>query len=169
VTPLGPLSTNAGRVTLEVIAEGYRPYKRELDLAGGRETVIDVTLLSKGTSGVLVVQSPVAGAEVDVDGKPAGQVPIEVVVTAGAHPVVVRKSGYDPKDTSVVVAVDERKTVSIGLERAAPITAKWWFWTSIGVVVVAGAVTTYALVTERKADTGTYPPGQVAGPLKIAF
>jgi len=166
VTPLsGPVKTNAGRAVIEVTAEGYRPFRRELDLAGGRELTVEAVLLSKSTSGVLVVGSPVVGAEVELDGRPAGMVPLEVVVPAGTHPLVVRKSGYEPSKTSVVVAVDERKDVSIPLEKSAPITAKWWFWTGVGVIVVAGAVTTYALLTERDAETGTYPPGQVSGPL----
>ena len=165
-TPLpGPIKTNAGRATLEVLAEGYQPFRQDIELRGGATMTIDVKLVSKDTSAVLLVQSPTVGAEVDVDGKPVGTVPAEVVLAPGSHPVVVHKGGYETATTSVVVAAGEHRTVSIPLDSTKPITQKWWFWTGIGVVVVAGAVTTYALLTERPADKGTYPPGQVAGPL----
>jgi hypothetical protein len=168
VTPLaGPIKTNAGPATIEVIADGYRPFRTEVVLPGGRELTVEATLLSKSTSGVLVVDSPVVGALVQLDGKDAGTVPVEIVARIGAHPLVLQKDGYETSTTSVVLAADERKTVMIPLEKKAPITSKWWFWTGIGVVVVGGAVTTYALLTERKADTGTYPPGQVSGPLRF--
>ena len=40
------------------------------------------------------------------------------------------------------------------------------FWTGIGVVVVAGAATTYALLTSKPADSGDhFQPGQVSAPL----
>lgn len=166
ITPLpGPVKTNAGHAVLEIAAEGYRPFQRELDLEGGRETTIDATLLAKSTSGLLVVESPVVGANVELDGKPAGKVPLEVVVQAGPHPLTVSKAGYETSKTSVVIAVDERKRVSIPLEKTTPIVGRWWFWTGVGVVLVAGAFTTYALLTERDAESGTYPPGQVSGPL----
>ena len=49
-------------------------------------------------------------------------------------------------------------------DRSKPITARWWFWTGIGVIVVgaATAVTVYALTTERSAPTGNFSPGQLA-------
>jgi hypothetical protein len=165
-TPLaGPLRTNAGRATVEVIAEGFLPFRRDLDLKGGQQTKVDAQLQSKDTSAVIVIDSPVVGAEVDVDGKAAGMVPLEIAVPAGEHPLVVSKAGYETVNTQVVVKVGERRAVSIPLEASKPITARWWFWTGIGVVVVAGVVTTAALLTERSPDTGTYPPGRVSGPL----
>lgn len=168
VTPLpGPITTNAGPATIELIAEGYRPYRADVQLIGGRELTVEANLLSKSTSGVVVVDSPVVGALVELDGKSAGTVPVEIVVRVGGHPLVLTKDGYETSTTSIVVAADERKTVMIPLEKKAPITAKWWFWTCIGVAVAAGAITTYALLTERKADSGTYPPGQVSGPLRF--
>jgi hypothetical protein len=164
-TPLAPVKTNAGRATLEVIAEGFQPFRQDVDLAGGGTQTVEVKLVAKDQSSVLVVQSPTVGAHVDVDGKPAGTAPVDVVVQPGSHAVVVSKDGFDTAETSAVVGTGERKTLTITLEGSKPITQKWWFWTGIGVVVVAGAVTTYALLTERPADKGSYPPGQVAGPL----
>jgi hypothetical protein len=47
-TPLATtLKLDPGRATLEIVAEGYEPYRREIDLEGGRTVVIDATLLPK--------------------------------------------------------------------------------------------------------------------------
>lgn len=166
VTPLpGPLTTNAGKTTLEVVADGYLPLRKDVELPGGGSITIDAPLASKSTSGLLVVRSPNVGAEVTVDNEQKGTVPLELVVKAGSHALVIRKDGFETSSTSAVVGTGERKVVEIPLEATKPITAKWWFWTGVVVVVAAGAVTTYALLTERKADSGSATPGQVAGPL----
>jgi PEGA domain len=165
-TPLAkPIATNAGPTTLEVDAEGYHPIRRELTLKGGESVSVDASLASKSTSGVIVVQSPNVGAEVAVDGVRAGSVPVELIVKAGSHALLVRKEGYETSQTAAVVAVGERKVVDIPLEATRSIATRWWFWTGVAVVVAAGAVVTYALLTDRKADSGTIAPGQVSGPL----
>jgi hypothetical protein len=165
VTPLAPKRVNAGKGSLEVVAEGYHVYKVDVDLPGGSDFAVDAQLASKADSGVLVILSPVVGVDVEVDGKAAGHVPIEVAMKAGSHVLELKKPGYDTVHTSVVVSAGDRRSLTVPLEKQAPITSKWWFWTAAGAVVVAGVVTTYALLTERPADRGTYPPGQVAGPL----
>jgi hypothetical protein len=71
VTPLAPIMTNAGHATLELIADGYRPFRTELDLVGGTEVKVEARLLSKSTTGILAIRSP-AGATVELDGRPAG-------------------------------------------------------------------------------------------------
>jgi len=100
-----------------------------------------------------------------VDGKGIGAVPAEVPMRAGTHGVEVARAGYESARVSVVLAAGERKEVTVPLAAEAPITAKWWFWTGIA-VIVAGGVTTYvALTTERPADKGTLSPSQVSAPL----
>ncbi len=166
VTPLEkPLKTSSGRGVVEVTAEGFTPFRVEIDLRGGQANVVNAQLLSRAATGVLVVQSQVVGAEVLIDGKAMGRAPVEATLSAGTHPLLVRKDGYEPTSTSAVVGAGERRTVTIPLEVKSPLVGKWWFWAGVGVVVAAGVLTTVALVSERKADTGTYPPGQVSGPL----
>jgi hypothetical protein len=165
-TPLSaPLKVNAGHAVLEVTAEGYRPFRRELDLPRGGLAAIEAKLVSKVRSGVLVVESPVTGAEVVVDDTMVGKVPVEVPLDAGSHAVVVRHEGYDPTNTSAMVTAGERRTLTVSLEAQKTILQRWWFWTGVGVVVVGGVVLTYALLTERAADRGTIAPYQVSSGL----
>lgn len=163
----GPLRVNAGHATIDVTADGYFPYHRELELPSGGITAIEVHLGSKQTSGLLSVASPVVGADVTVDRKPIGKVPVELLVTAGTHEVSLRHEGYQPVTTSTVVGVGEQKRLSVPMEAVPPITSKWWFWTGIGVALAGGAVLTYALVTERAPDSGTIAPGRASAPLRF--
>lgn len=157
----GPVRVNAGPATLEVTAEGYFPWKREVALPGGGATSVDVALVSKVTSGVLVVRSPVVGTQVTVDGTPRGVVPVEVSLAGGSHAITLAKEGYHAARTSAVVVAGERKEIEVPLEKESPVWARWWFWTGIGVVVAGGVVTAIALTTEKDPTPGTISPGIV--------
>jgi PEGA domain len=165
-TPLaGPLRTSAGPATLTVRAEGYEPERRDLTLPGGQSVTIDIALVKKDRSAVLVVQSDATGATVSVDGKAVGTVPVESVVLAGRHDLTVARSGYETSATSFVIQPGERKELSIPLAATAPVTKKWWFWTGVVVVVGGGVATYFALTKERSADQGSISPGVVTAPL----
>ncbi len=165
-TPLGkPLRVNAGKAVVEVSKEGYHPFRRTVALTGGGKLTLDAELFSKSKTGVLTIGSPVAGATVFIDGKRLGIAPVQTALSAGRHRVVVRHEDYDEADTSVEMVAGTRNRIDVPLDKPTPVVSRWWFWTGVGVVVVSGAVLTYALLTERSADKGDIPPGQVSGPL----
>lgn len=167
VTPLAkPVALVAGKARLEISADGYLPYAKELELPGGGALTIDAALVKQVGNGFLVVQSPIAGASVFVDGKVQGTAPIEVSLPEGAHVVVLRREGYDEGESKASVVAGERRTLTIDLAKRAGITSKWWFWTGVGVVVVGGVVVTAALLTERSPSSGdSFSPSRVSGPL----
>ena len=80
-------------------------------------------------------------------------------------PPRVRRAIED-RETNVVVGAGETKEVTLEPEKRPALTSRWWFWTGVGVVVVAGATVTYALLTSKPADKGDqFQPGQVSAPL----
>jgi len=163
-TPLAkPLRINAGDTQVDVQAHGFVPFSRRLDLRGGTASTLDVELLRIDDSGVLSVRSPQAGASVDLDGHPAGNVPLEVTLGSGPHEVLLTKPGFKQTKSKVLVVAGERKDLVVELPTVTPsLFTRWWFWTG-AVVVVAGGVATYvALTTEKPAPTGSIPPGQVS-------
>ena len=166
-TPIeGSVALVSGKAHIEVSAEGYFPYKKDLDLPGGQATTLDVKLATKAQNGILTVKSPVAGAAVSIDGQPAGTVPSEAVLTPGSHKVIVTREGYDDAEVTAIVVVGDRRDVEVLLAQKAGITKKWWFWTGIGAVVLTGAAVTAAFLIERKPSHGDgFSPNQVAGPL----
>jgi len=167
-TPMAtPIRLNAGRTTIEITAEGYLPYTKELDLPGGGVAVIDAKLETKDSHGILVVRASEGPAAVFIDGKRAGTAPVEQVVGAGSHSVVVRRDGFEDGAGSVVVRPGERRDLDLKLTAKSGITSKWWFWTGVGVVVAGGAATAVVLLSSRKADRGDgFEPNQLGAPLR---
>ncbi|MDB4938619.1 MAG: hypothetical protein JWP87_5591 [Labilithrix sp.] len=153
---------NAGPQTLTVTHKDYFPFSRQVTLAPSKIETVDVVLASRTAEALLRVTSPVSGAAVVVDGKAIGNVPAEVAMQPGQHAIALRRDGYDPAETSVVLAAGEKKDVNVPMAIHETITSKWWFWTSIGVVLVAGGIALYvAATTEKDPSAGTIAPGTV--------
>jgi hypothetical protein len=162
VTPLAaPLHVSSGANTLDVFADGYFPQHRDVQLAGSSTATLEVTLVSRSTSGLLVVTSGVAATRVVIDQGFVGVVPAEAALSPGTHHVQVEKDGYDAAQTQVVLATGERKELSLDPISRTPVYAKWWFWTGVGVVAASAAITFAALTTERGPPSGSFSPGLV--------
>ena len=168
-TPLPQsVQLNAGRAVIEVSAEGYFPFRKELDLPGGGSLVVDAQLGSRATTGMLVVRTSVPGADVSVDGRALGIAPVEAVLAAGTHKISAAHTDWKTTETSVAIRVGERRDVTVDLKPEG-ILSKWWFWTGVGAVLVTGVFVTAALLTEKEAGSGDIPPGRVSGPLTPAM
>jgi hypothetical protein len=159
---------SAGKATIEIDADGYFPYRRELELPGGGAIVVDAQLGSRSRTGLLIVRTSVPGADVWVDGHALGAAPVETFVQAGAHRVTAWHPEWKTTQTSAALAVGERKELTLSLKPLG-ITSKWWFWFGVSAVIVTGAVVTTALLTERDAGSGDIPPGRVSAPLTPAM
>lgn len=155
------LRTIAGAVTLLATVEGYEPVRRDLTMPSGGVLELDIVFTRNATTETLVVRATPAEALVQIDGRALGRQPIDVRVGGGTHKVRVTQSGYEPAETVADVKLGEPKLVSLTLSKEAPVTARWWFWTSVGVVVVGGAVLTVALLKEKDPPRGDIAPGQV--------
>jgi hypothetical protein len=166
-TPLaGPIEVESGKATIEIDAEGFEPYRRDVDLTGGALVALEAQLSPRATSAVLRVSSTAASATVLVDGKPAGNAPVEIVIAPGSHAIAVRREGYEDVESTVVIQPGEHKDVTLEPQKNAPITSKWWFWTGVGVVVAGGVATTVALLKSKPASNGDgFSPSQVGAPL----
>lgn len=166
-TPLKPIQLNAGKVTVEILADDQFPYKKELDLKGGGSTSLDAPLVSKATSGILSIRTLPAGAFVTVDGKPFGRAPTEGALPPGTHQLLLHADGFEDTPTQAIVAAGARRELELSLHKKSILTSPW-FWTVVGVVVVGtGVSVAAALLIEKGAGTGDgFTPGQVAGPLR---
>lgn len=150
---------NAGPAHVEVDADGYGAFVRDLQLPGGGVLPVSAELLPTERAGVLVVSTKPAGATVRVDGKDLGAAPVEASVQAGMHTIAVKLRGHQSTESSVVVAVRERKTVRLELQPTPSILTRWWFWSTVAVAVAGGVVISYAALTERSPDRGSIDPG----------
>lgn len=177
--PVGPLRVNAGKAVVDVAAEGYRPFSREVEVSPGATVTVSATLTPVAPVGVpaapqaapppppqaapppplqvgtLSVRSPVDAAVVFVDGQPYGRAPADLRLPPGSHRVVVRAAGYRDVDQQLSLGAGERRDVSLTPEKEGSVLGKWWFWTAIGVAVTAGATT--AIVVATRPATGIDP------------
>jgi hypothetical protein len=160
--PLAAVRVNAGKVHLEASKEGYFPDTKDVDLPGGKQTTVEMELSLRDQKGTLLVTSPIAGARVSVDGRPHGQVPVEVKLDPGPHAVRVEQDGFDTSDSTVVVVTGQRKAVDVALY-SRPITQQWWLWTLVGVGITGIAVgIAVPLSVSGPPDEGTLNPPQLA-------
>ena len=166
-TPLKPMQINAGKVTLEILADDQFPYKKELDLKGGGASTLDAVLVAKATNGILSIRTTPTGAFVSVDGKPFGRAPTEGALPPGTHQLLLHADGFEDTPTQAIVAAGARRELDLALHKKS-ILASPWFWTVVGVVVVgAGVGIVAAVLIEKSPGTGDgFTPGQVAGPLR---
>jgi hypothetical protein len=165
-TPLDAQRVVAGAATLRVEQDGYFVESRSVTLPGGGELALELVMHPKATSGLLVVRTTPPGATVTVDGRDIGTSSprVEVLVGAGSHELRARLDGYKDATVPVVLAAGVTREVPLTLDKQASVFGKWWFWTGVTAVVAGGVVLTYALLTERGADRGTFSPGTVGGP-----
>jgi hypothetical protein len=156
-----PIRLTAGRATVEVEAEGYFPSKQTVELPGGGALTVQAKLFSRTTTGILSVRASAKGAEVLVDGKRVGIAPVDTNVSSGNHKVLVRHPEHRDYDTTAVVAAGSTRTVVADLQSPSPLT-RWWFWSGVGVVALAGVAVGIVATTERSPDKGTL--GQMSAP-----
>lgn len=166
--PLNRVAVEAGAADLRIDAEGYLDDRRPVSVEGTKELSVDCRLLPKSSSGTLVVVATPTGAAISVDGRRVGDTRVELPMPAGPHTIAAIRDGYETSTMPIVVAAGSVKTLDIPLRpKTVPLTARWWFWGGIGVVVAGGVALSVALLSERSADKGTIAPQQLSAPLRF--
>jgi hypothetical protein len=170
-TPLKSVRLPAGAATLQLELDGFFPERREIVLPAGGSLSLELTLHARSHSSLLLVGTKPSGARVLVDGRQVGTSSprAELVLPAGTHRVSARREGYDEASVPVVLAAGSTRELTVPLERTVPVTSRWWFWTGAALLVAGGIAAGYALLSERPADHGSLPPGQVSAPLQARF
>ncbi len=163
VDPELTLRTRAGAATVEILAQGYEPFRREVELVGGATVRVDATLVPLDRDAFLVVRTTPA-ADVTLDGRTLGRSPLELRVPAGNHVLSASARGHEDERVTMTLTALDRREVDLQLQKTPSITSRWWFWTGIAATVCAGTVLAIALTTEKDASRGTFQPGQLAAP-----
>lgn len=76
-----------GRHTMQATLEGYNLAKRIFNIPADKE----LSVILERSMGVLLLTSEPSGSTVTVDGKPSGETPITLRLTAGPHQVVLAR------------------------------------------------------------------------------
>lgn len=159
-----PLLLNAGAATIQIEAEGYFPVTKQVSLPAAATLTIDVPLVSKATTGLVVVHASEKGATLAVDGKHVGVTPIELSLPAGTHKLLLAHPDRADLDTSVLVKAGESTSLDLALPSKS-IFKRPIFWVGVGVVTAGIVAAVVVSQIEKPADRGSIEPGQVASPL----
>jgi len=160
-----------GTHLVRVEAEGYRLWERTTELQAGAKARVKAEL--KLASGYLAVSTLPAGAQVLLDGQPAGVAPLtRLPASAGSHRLVLRLDGYRETEQKVEVPPDETmKVEAVLLPTVAPAVlstdaeapseerhsriVKGSVATGIGLLTAAGALVSYLLYSGFAEDWGS--------------
>jgi len=161
-TPLpSQIRISAGRQRVEVLADGYYPFRQDVDLPGGTVTTVSTPLVARDHHALLRVRSTVSGTAIFVDGKALGVTPTEAALLEGDHGVRATHPAYDDMFTHVVLRAGQDKEISLSPKPRPSILSRWWFWTGVAVIAAGAAVMVYALTTEQGPPTGNFSPGNI--------
>ncbi len=157
----------AGPADLEASAPGFHDRHRALELPGGAAATIDMTLFSVPTTGVLRVQSRVTGTSVIIDGKPAGNAPIESFVAPGWHQIIARHGADEASIRDNVPGGEVHEVMLDPKPVGESVLKKWWFWTAVGVLTAGAVVLVVTTTTAKDPPSGSIGPSQV--PVGLRF
>jgi hypothetical protein len=129
-TPVAVRGLALGTRRVEVSRPGYQRAERQVTLTAARPSrTLDVDLVAAArvsappvrpaasATGSLVIESLPSGAEVSVDGQPAGRTPVTLTgVAPGRRMVRLERPGYRTVTTVVEVKAGERARVAARLE-----------------------------------------------------
>jgi hypothetical protein len=105
------------------------------------------------------VDSTVSPALVVVNGTVVGDTPVDVTWPAGSYQLEVRKPGFAPYQSTVLLEAGGHTDLTARLLPASrPITSQWWFWAGAVAIVATGALVTYA-ATRPTPDPPPYNGG----------
>jgi hypothetical protein len=92
-----PLRVASGVHVVGALSSGYAPMRKEVTVAGGDKVDVRLDLVqTSATTAHVTVKTHLPGADVLVDGQPAGKTPLatSLSVPAGSHLVELRRPGY---------------------------------------------------------------------------
>jgi len=97
-----PVQVPGGEHRVVVRRLGFADYGVMMKLHEGEREEVEVQL--EPVAGVVTIQANVAGAEVTIDGKGVGKVPLhELLVPPGLHEIRVERDGYPAEVTKITI------------------------------------------------------------------
>ena len=157
-TPIAdPIALNLGKHMFAVRKDGFEPAQQEVDVVGGNETPLSITLVAHHEAGRLVVAAS-DGATVVVDAQTAVKGRFDAQLAIGPHEVQVTQPGKMPYKADVDLRDGETRTLDVSLEdekHRAPV----WPWVLAGVAVAGASVGGYFLFRPQD-QTQSVPVGK---------
>lgn len=158
VTPLdGPIKVSVGRHRVVITSVGYATWERTIDVAGGEEKAVAVTLLATAPA-----IAPYVAPQRDEGGQSTGfwisaGTTTAAAVSAGVF-LLLTKSAKDDYDAELGSAAESAEAKLAALETAGDDYKSMALYADIAIgVTLAGAVTTFLLAGSDEKDDSPKP------------
>jgi hypothetical protein len=157
ILPSDDIVLQAGEHTIKVTKKGFAPYAEVITVEAGEVLELEAELLP--ASAKLVVRTnPVQGATVRLDGQVLGKTPLDVSVPVGERLVEIEMSGFTKEQRVLSLVPGKTETLNVSLSKlevleakpSVPVYKKWWFWTTLGVVVTSVVLPSVLLSKKQK-------------------
>ena len=158
------LRVRAGPAMIEVVADGYSTYRKEVDLAAGKDNTVEAKLVPKQRPDPILVVRTRPAADIMMDGSALGRAPLEAKVSPGSHELIATAEGYEQEKVRMTIAVGDKREVDLELKKPPGLLSKWYFWTGVAAVIAGGVALGLVLTIERQPTAGTFGNGQTTGP-----
>jgi hypothetical protein len=137
-----------GSHKVSVSADGYFPEEVEGEAVDGRLVVVEVNL--KEMPARLTVRTT-AGADVTIDGRPAGTAPFSrpLEVPAGKHFVTISKRGHHPVTREVTLERGKDAKLVASLDRTTQRRVSYWVLGAAGVALLGGGGSSLAALSHQ--------------------
>ncbi len=148
--PFG-MDLTPGKHHVKVMADGYFSDERDVLAEGG---ILPLSVELREKPGHLVIEGT-KGAEISIDGRPAGETPLPtpIEVTSGRHFVVVTKNGHKAFTQEFEIKRDERKVLRVDLDVTGQrLVAYTVLLTGGALLVTSGVFVGVALAKQGKAQ-----------------
>ncbi len=134
----GMIEIAAGKHSVLIEAEGYLPYRGDIEVQGeGRTQTFAPPLMAN--SAPIAISSEPSGAQVLIDSQPAGVTPLSARLGASTHHLELRLAGFKPWTLDLLVKAGEPQAIGpvrLGLPDATLMVRS----TPAGARVMAGGV-----------------------------
>lgn len=120
VTPIKLYRLPRGNIKLKIKKEGYETLEQNVNIVVRIDTfMFNLVRSIQPATLEFISAAEFTGAQVTVDGKPEGVIPLSVRVSPGRHQVVITKEGYEPWDRWVEVTEKQKVSFDVVLTRMA--------------------------------------------------
>lgn len=148
--------------------DAYRRFMATTSPSTDRKFAESRVALLETLVGRITMDHAVAGSSVILDGNTIGKAPLAALtVNPGHHTLELQHEGYVNFKSGVDVPVGgrtalEAKQVELSkvlrvdtpVKERVPLYKKWWLWTAVGGVLVAGGVVAAVLATTKSSTSG---------------
>jgi len=151
-----PLDLGAHKLTAE--KTGFRPYTASLEIAGGKQTNLDVVLLALSSKARLSVQAG-EGDSIAFDGKVIAVTRWQAEVESGTHSLRVTAPKRKPYDLRLDLVAGSNRNVDVTLENESRVL---WPWIAGGIALVGGAIIGGYFIFKSDPRAADQPAGSLA-------